>query len=95
MITHYKPRKISTIAETDSKVVLVGNIISTGKNSFILDDGESRAEIISEKPVEKKFVKVFCSIVEDKLKADIIQSLEGIDLNLFKKVEELYNKAGI
>lgn len=90
--SRYKPVKISQLTNNDSRVALLGNITSVKDNSFILDDGEARVEIISEQPVERKLVRVFCSILDDKLKADVIQQTEGLDLNLFKKIEELYNK---
>jgi len=91
-VTHYKPKKISQLSTKDSKVALTGSIIQRKENSFILDDGTARTEIFFDGNVEAKFIRAFCSIVEEKLKADLIQSLDSLDLNLFKKVEELYNK---
>lgn len=96
---HYIPKKISQLADKDSKVSLTGNIIQSKENSFILDDGTARTEISfegelkgNEEGLRGKLVRVFCSIMDEKLKADIVQPLEGLDLNLFKKVEDLYNK---
>lgn len=88
---HYKPKKISQLSPKDSRVALVGNIIQKRENSFILDDGTARTEIFFDGKVEAKVVRAFCSVVEEKLKADVVQSLDGLDLNLFKKVEE-YNR---
>lgn len=92
MSLRYKPVKISQINKNDSRLSLVGNITSVKENSFVLDDGEANVEIVSEQPVERKLVRVFCSFSDDILKADVIQTLEGLDMNLFKKIEELYNK---
>lgn len=94
---HYKPRKISEInLKADSRVVVIGNVAELGENSFILDDGSAKAEIVFEGEVRKnKTVRVFCSIVENQLKADVVQSLEGLNLNLFKRVNELYNRVGL
>ena len=93
---HYIPKQISKVSPTDSRVSLIGKIVNVGENSFILDDDTGRIEILSDTRVEKnKLVRVFCSVVEEKLKADIIQDIEGLDVNLFKKVKELYNKAGV
>ncbi len=90
--SRYKPVKISQLKENDSRVALVGSVTSVKSDSFVLDDGEARVEILSEQPVERKLVRVFCNIADNKLKADVIQNLEGLDVNLFKKIEELYNK---
>ena len=94
---HYKPRKISEINEkSDSKIAIIGNVAELGENSFILDDGSAKAEIVFEGEVKRnKTLRVFCSIVDNQLKADIVQNLEGFDLNLFKRVKELYNRAGL
>jgi hypothetical protein len=89
---HYIPKKISQLTSKDSRISLVGNIIQSKENSFILDDGTAKAEIPFEGKLESKLVRVFCSIADEKLKADVVQPLEGLDLNLFKKVEDLYNK---
>lgn len=94
---HYIPRKISEVnLKASSRICLIGKVVSAEKNSFVLEQDGKSIEIISEIAVEKdKSFRVFCSVVEDKLKADIIQSLNGFDFNLFKKVEELYNKIGV
>lgn len=94
---YYKAREISEInTKTDSKVAIVGKVVERGENSFILDDGKAKAEISFEGEVKtNRTVRVFCSVIEGRLKADIVQSLEDLDLNLFKRVNELYNKAGI
>lgn len=100
MITsvHYKPKKISEInPKTDQKIALIGKIVEiTPNNSFILDDETAKAEIFFDKDVElDQTIRVFCSIEDNYLKADIVQSINGFDLDLFKKVEELYRKAGV
>jgi hypothetical protein len=97
MPTNYKPRKISGInPKTDNKISIVGKIVDIKENSFILEDDYGKIEIFSEEKVEKnKVVRVFCSLVDGKLKADLIQNLEGMDLNLFKKVQELYYRVGL
>jgi hypothetical protein len=94
---YYKPREISEInTKTDGKVAIVGKVVESKEDSFILDDGEVKAEINFEgKMKTNRMVKVFCSVAEDRLNADIVQNLDGLDLNLFKRVKELYNKAGV
>jgi len=96
MPDYYLPKKISSITALDSKVAIIGNISEVLENSFILDDGTGKIEIASNQAVENgELIRVFCSSVDGKLKADVIQSLKGFDLNLFKKIEELYSKEGL
>lgn len=93
---NYKPKRISQVSKSDSRVSVIGKVVELGNNSFILEDETSKAEVFSDIPVEKdKLVRVYCSVIEGQLKADVIQDLTGFDLSLFKKVEDLYNKAGV
>ncbi len=93
---HYVPKQVSEVTPTDSKVTIMGNVVAVGENSFVLDDGTGKIEILSDTQVERtKLVRVFCSVVEEKLKSDIVQDVEGLDVNLFKKVKELYNSSGV
>jgi len=90
---HYKPKKISSIKENDFRVCIVGKIIETKENSFVIRDESGELEILSNKPLEKNsIVRIFCSREEDKFKADVIQNLNGLDLNLYNKIKELYNR---
>jgi len=93
---NYTLKQISEVRPTDSRVSIIGNVVAVGENSFVLDDGTGKIEIISDMPVERnKLVRVFCSVVEEKLKADIVQDVEGLDVNLFKKLMSLYNSSGV
>lgn len=94
---HYYPRKISRINfKTDREISLLGKVIEVKPDGFILQDDTGEAEILSDKKVEEgEIVRVFCSIEGNKIKAKIVQSLNGLDLNLYKEVEELYSKAGV
>ena len=93
---HYKPRKISEITKSDSKVAVIGMIKELQENGFVLKDETKEVEVTFDGSVEKeKLVRVFCSVIDSKLKADIIQDLKGFDLQLFNKVNELYNLSGV
>jgi uncharacterized protein YdeI (BOF family) len=94
---HYKPKKISEVnLRTDNRISLLGKIIETKENSFVLEDSSAKIEIFSDAAVEvNKTVRVFCSVAEQQLKADVIQSLNGFDVDLFNRVEELYRKKGV
>ena len=93
---HYFQKQVSEVSSKDSRVSLIGNVIAVGENSFVLDDGTGKIEVISDMTVEtNKLVRVFCSVIDEKLKADIVQDMEGLDSNLFKKVKGLYNSSGV
>lgn len=95
-MAHYKPKKLSQVTKEDSRVAIIGKIMEVGENSFILQDDSSTTDIFSDIPAEKdKLVRVYCSVIAGNLKADVIQDLTGFDVELLKKVEELYNKAGV
>jgi len=97
MPVHYYPKKISEIdLRTHKKISLLGKVIEAKEDSFVLQDDTGKVEILSDKKLEEnRIVRVFCSIEENKIKADIVQPLNGLDLNLYKEVEELYSKAGV
>jgi hypothetical protein len=93
---NYKPKRISQVTKEDSRVSVIGKVLEVGENSFVLQDDSSVTEVFSDIHIEKdKLVRVYCSVIEGQLKADVMQDLTGLDLSLFKKVEELYNKAGV
>ena len=92
----YIPRSITEIAKSDSKVALVGKVVEGGEGSFILDDGTAKAEIKADQAVkEGQQLRVFCLLEDERLIAEIIQDMGGLDMKLFKSVKELYNKAGV
>jgi hypothetical protein len=94
---HYRPKKVSEInVKTDNRISILGKVTGLGENSFFVDDGSEKVEIISEAAIEPNtLVRVFCSVADQQLKADVVQSLNNFDLDLFNRVKELYNKAGV
>ena len=98
---HYKPRRTAEIDfRNDTKVALIGKVAAVGEKTLTLEDEKGKIDVIFEKlnveGVEpEKFYRIFCSIVEKKLQADIVQNLNSFDPNLFNKVGELYRKSGV
>jgi hypothetical protein len=94
MADYYKPKKISELnLQNDSKVALVGTVENILENSFVLNDGE-KIEIAAENVPEKgKKVRVFCSVLDQQLKADIVQAFNA-DEELFAKSYEFSKKLG-
>lgn len=74
----------------------MGTVVLAGENVFELEDSSGKIEIFSESPANVgDLVRAFCTIVDGRLKADAVQSLNGLDLNLYQKVQELYRKVGV
>jgi len=99
----YVPKKIAQISKNDRRVSIVGTVVSSADDSFILEDDSGKIEVFFEKEnaegrekIEKdKVVRAFCTLVGEQLKLDIAQSADGLDLNLLKTVDDLYSKAGV
>lgn len=94
---YYRPKKISELkGKNDSKVAVIGKVVEAADGKFVLDDATGRVEVVSDAAVSKDAtVRAFCSIEEDKLKADVVQNLSKFDLNLFNKSRELYEQVGV
>ena len=92
----YLPKKIKELKTSDEKVMLTGQVINSTQNSLVLSDDSGKMEIFSEEQFENgKTVRAFCSLVDSELKLDFFQDFSNSDLNLFKRVGQLYKKVGI
>ncbi|MCX6821189.1 MAG: hypothetical protein NTW30_00250 [Candidatus Aenigmarchaeota archaeon] len=103
---HYVKRKIEEInPETDLKVKIMGFVVDKKDDTVILDDGSKKAKVfvdnitIVEKMNINQLVRIFGSTLPTdegfEIKADVVQDLSNLNINLYKKVEELYNKMGV
>jgi len=95
---HYRPTKISELKSNVGKVAILGKVIESSSGSMVIDDDSGKVEVAvaSGTAVEnEKIVRVFCSVADGKLKADIVQDISGLDMDLFNKVQELYEKIGV
>ncbi len=103
---HYVKRKIEEInPETDSKIKIMGFVVDKKDDTLILDDGSKKAKVfvdniaIVEKMNINQLIRVFGSTLPTdegfEIKADAVQDLSNLNINLYKKVEELYNKMGV
>ncbi len=101
----YVPKRISEVDNNSNKVSIVGNVVDVKENSVILEDDtgkieiflkESSYDLIRELPgYDGKTVRAYCVLDGDRLMLDVLQLMDGIDLNLLKTVDELYSKAGV
>ena len=103
---HYVKRKIEEInPETDLKVKIMGFVVDKKDDTVILDDGSKTAKVfvdnitIVEKMNINQLIRIFGSTLPTdegfEIKADVVQDLSNLNINLYKKVEELYNKMGV
>ncbi len=87
------PRKISEISpEKDIRVMLLGKIVDKADGTLIIDDGSATAEIVADQQNANVggIVRVFCRVLplEDsyELRAEIIQDMNALDMDLYRKV---------
>jgi hypothetical protein len=103
---HYEKKKILEInPDVDLKVKVLGFVVDKKNDTIILDDGSGKVKIFIDVPgvMERininQLVRVFGSTLPTEgsfeIKADAIQDLSNLNIDLYKKVEELYNKMGV
>ena len=83
--------------ETDVRVRLIGTVIDTTPNSIVVDDGTGKIEIYfgEEKNVKNgQLVRVITRILPlidgFECRGEAIQSLDGYDLDLYKKARKIF-----
>ncbi len=88
------PRKISEInPEKDIRVRVIGHIIDKSEGVLVVDDGSSKIEIITDQfdafDVDDA-VRLFCRVLPlesgYELRAEIIQKINNLDMDLYRKV---------
>jgi len=103
---HYIKKIITEInPDTDLKVKLIGFVVDKKDDTVVLDDGSGKVNVFVDIPsmMEKinvnQAVRVFGSTLPTEngfeIKADLIQDLTNLNINLYKKVEELYKEMGV
>jgi hypothetical protein len=89
------PREVAGInPEKDIRVRILGRIIDKYDSMLVVDDGSGKADIIVEEGIENfnanDIVRVFCRVLPlesgYELRAEIIQNMNGLDMDLYKKI---------
>ena len=82
--------------EKNVRVRIMGRIIDKGDSVIVVDDGSAKADIILDlMPAADigDFVRVFCRVLplEEgyELRGEIVQDMNGMDMNLYKKIFEI------
>lgn len=103
---YYPKKKISEInPETDFRVKIIGFVVDKKDDTIVLDDGSGKVRVFIDIPEMRdkisihQFLAVFGSIIPSsntfEIKANVVQDLTGLDINLYKRVDELYRKLGV
>ena len=89
-------KKISDINEKDIRVRILGRIIDKNDSSIVVDDGSGRADIIFDpemidiKAEINDMAQVFTRVLPlengFELRAEIVQNMNGLDYELYKRV---------
>ncbi|MHA1377256.1 MAG: hypothetical protein ACTSRG_02630 [Candidatus Helarchaeota archaeon] len=88
-------KKINEINEKDRKVRILGTIISSNPDFAVIDDGTGTMTVRTENPLEeRKRYRIIGQIykkADNKLvmNAEIIQDMEKLNIDLYKKVEKI------
>ncbi len=86
------PKKISQInPEKDVRIRLLGKIIDKTDGTIILDDGSATATIVTDGTCEiNDTIRVFARVLplEEgyELRGEIIQNVNNLDMELYKKI---------
>ena len=91
-------RTVSAIKQDDVRVAVIGTVIDNQENRVVIDDGTGRLTVSFEEPVKTetaKLVRVLGRVIPMdsgvELQGDVIQPMEGIDMELKKKVDTISN----
>ena len=89
-------RRISEIMAEDMRVSLIGTVIDKQEESIILDDGTGKITIGFDNPVDietDQIVRVFGRVIPlehgFELQGEIVQGMQGIDMELLKRLREM------
>lgn len=92
------PRRISEIKTADDQVQVIGLVVDEEESTLVLDDGSGNINVLFEDPALVKDVGVGSKVrvfgtplnVGDthEIHATIVQNLDDLDLDLYKKVME-------
>ena len=87
--------------EADTKVRVIGTVLSKTENAFMIDDGEGTVQVFADSKalqnvVERKIVRVIGHILPNAsafdIKAEIVQDMTGLNLKTHETVQKLWNQ---
>lgn len=90
------PKRVAEIAQNDIRVSVIGTVIDISGSNVVLDDGTGKLNISFENPPDLKtsqLARVFGRVMPSEsgveLQGEFVQSMDGLDIQLRRKAEEL------
>lgn len=94
----YRDRKISDLSSSDGRVRIVGVVIDVGEMEFVVADEDAQVSCIVDDPSKleglkrESIVRVFGFPLYAgggvKIQVDIVQKLEGLNVQLYRQVQQ-------
>ena len=85
--------------EKDIRVKIIGKVVDLGTDSFVIDDGGGSVHVTTDPEINlgeirvsdnvKVAGRIFASENGFELRAEAVQNVNGIDMELLKKIREL------
>ena len=92
-------RAVGNIKQDDIRIKVIGTVLDIQDNRVVLDDGTGKIDAVFDSPPEveaNQLVCVFGRVISlengFELQGEFLQKLEGLDMELRKKVLELEGK---
>lgn len=93
-------RTVSSIRQDDIRVSIIGTVIDVQENRLMVDDGTGKVTVSFEEPAKaenSKTVRVLGRVIPMdsgfEIQGDVLQPMDGLDMELKKKVDELAKNA--
>lgn len=91
-------RQVAEIRPEDIRVSILGTVIDKQEGTLVIDDGTGRVHVTVEEPITEagRLVRVFGRVIPlengAELHGELIQDMTGLDMELYKQVEELWKR---
>ena len=91
-----KERSVLTITPDDLRVSLLGTVIDNQENNIVLDDGTGKINITFDDDIKAEpgeIIRIFGRVMPHEsgfdIQGELMQSMSGLDMELFKRFKSL------
>jgi uncharacterized protein YdeI (BOF family) len=87
-------KRIEDISD-ELRISVVGTVVKCGESEFILDDGTGQLTVICAEDIsvkEKDIIRVIGKVYGQTVEAEIVQNMDGLNMQLYLKMYELKKK---
>ncbi|MCD6590877.1 MAG: replication protein RepA [Candidatus Aenigmarchaeota archaeon] len=95
-------KNISEITKDDIRVRITGMVLDKKDNIAIIDDGTGRITVMFAEPIEvdtNQMVRVIGRVIPTEsgfeIEGEILQNIDNVDINIYKKIRDLEKNLGI